>query len=227
MKILSLNLNKLNDLTELYDEIHADIYAFQECQLALPERTSINTLNVFRDRIKHQKNLAVFEKLWNDHFPWLTFPENYFDENELTINGIHFILINVHLAGFRSGLRNALMCILLKRLKASDLKDENVILLGDFNAQLVHGKATILEKNGSSFLEKILELGYFEPDGNHTDTATYYDASGFGYTYDHIFIKLIDAKHFQIKTTYYPASIDDWHWLSDHRGIILEIDYKD
>lgn len=227
MKILTLNLNKLNDLTQIKKDINADVYAFQECQLALPERTLINTLNIVGDKIKEKKELHTFETLWHENFPWLTFPENYFDEDSLILDGTRFILINVHLAGFRSGLRNALMCILLKRLKAIDLKQENIILVGDFNAQLVHGKATVLEKNGSLFLEKIKEMGYYEPLFDNAVTSTYYDTDGIGYTYDHIFIKLTDINAYHIKTSYYPTSPNPKNWFSDHRGIILEISHQD
>ena len=225
MKILSLNLNRNENLQSIKNEAQVDIYAFQESKIQLTGRTRINTINIVDSAIKKEK-LLEFEKIWNKFFPWLEFPENYFAESEIDYESFPFILINVHLAGFRSELRQLLMFVLLKRLNAEDLKFKNIILVGDFNAERVHGTATKQGLKGSRYLDEIIKIGFEElktENENLDDVKTFYDANKIGHRYDHAFIKYKEENtSYQIKVKYFPE--ENKTWFSDHRGIILEIE---
>lgn len=227
MKILSLNLNKNLNLQDIKNEAQANIYAFQESKFQLSGKTRINTINIIDDIIDKEKPVE-FEKIWKNFFPWLEFPENYFAESKIDYENFPFILINVHLAGFRSGLRQLLMFVLLERLKAEDLKSKNIILVGDFNAKIVEGIATKQEQNGSRYLVEIIKIGFKElktDSENLDDVKTFYDTCKVGHRYDHAFIKYKEENNsYQIHVNYFPE--DNKTWFSDHRGIILEIEKK-
>lgn len=226
MKILSLNLNR-KDFESVEEAVQADIYALQESKIQLAGRTRINTINIVNGAIKKEKPLE-FEKIWNNFFSWLEFPENYFAESEIDYESFPFILINVHLAGFRSELRQLLMFVLLERLNAEDLKSKNIILVGDFNAEIVHGNATKREQRGSRYIGEIIKIGFDElktENENLDDVKTFYDANGIGHRFDHAFIKYKEENtSYQVKVKYFPE--DNKVWLSDHRGIIIGIEKK-
>ena len=95
-------------------------------------------------------------------FFWLEYPENYIAENEISLSSSKFILINVHLAGFNSGKRYPLMLTLIERLEKDDLKNKNVILLGDFNAQNADNNDSKRLIEGSKYLKKIRDNGFEE-----------------------------------------------------------------
>lgn len=231
MKILSLNLNreKENQVTSILQKITVDIYAFQECKLNRGN-AHFNTINFDCKEGVMEKNGEKFEQIWEEAFPWIEFPQNYFAENEIENNGNTFVLINVHLAGFKSGLRHLLMYVLLERLKKEDLQSKTVILLGDFNGNSLRENecATALQKRISRFLDQLMKIGFdelkSEAEKIGNDEITYRDNNGIGYKVDHVYIKgengtMPDT----IKiVSYCPASIND-DWYSDHRGIILEI----
>ena len=225
MKILSLNLCGKNNIQDIKENVQADIYAFQESHLHLTGRTRINTVNVINDKCEKEK-MDKFEEIWEESFPWIEFPENYFAENKINIENISFTLINVHLAGFRSELRQLLMFVLLKRLKSEDLESENVILVGDFNAEQVQETSTKLQRRGSSYLDKIIKIGYkelkYENENMGQMIDTFRDKQMIGHRFDHAYVRYREKNPlFTIDVEYFPEG--DKKWFSDHRGIILKL----
>ncbi|WP_167957891.1 endonuclease/exonuclease/phosphatase family protein [Anaerosporobacter faecicola] len=225
---MNLNGNKDDILSNEKDNLKCDIYAYQESKYALPEKTRINTVIIGADNIIH-KNVNNFKDIWNEYFPWLTFPENYFSEYDyIDVNSkIIFKLINVHLAGFWSEKRHLLEFVLLQRLQQEELQNLNVILVGDFNAQKKYsGKKT----SGTLFLEKLENLGFDEKfstseENNNLVVPTYYNHED-GVRLDHIYIRCSHDFYNNVEVNYYPAYSDNEMSIecaSDHRGIILEL----
>lgn len=230
MKILSLNLNRNENWKCIMEESQANICSFQESKLLLYGRTWFNTINIINGEIEKNK-LLKFEELWKSYFPWQEFPENYFAENEIIFENKKFMLINVHIAGFGSGLRQLLMFVLLERLKLFDLKSNNVILLGDFNAKSINGTGTKKGRIGSLYLDEIVNLGFEEIINDEEKKTgafvdTYRDKENIGHRYDHVYIRYKDKDPlFKIDVKYFPEG--NKKWFSDHRGIIVNIYFKD
>lgn len=235
MKILSLNvnsekLNRVDSIDKLMKEYSAELYSFQECKYGLHGHDRINTVNYYNSG--YQKNSEVYKNIWNHYFSWLEYPENYIAENEISLDFSSFILINVHLVGFYSGKRYPLMLTLLERLEKVDLKNKNVILLGDFNAQNVGNNTEnkcLVE--GSEYLNKIRTKGFIElfMEGEKSPINTYFDKNNNGFRYDHVFVRLKEDSDIKVTIKdYFPESTSNKEeWYSDHRGIIIEIIERD
>ncbi len=234
MEILSLNvngekLNRVNNINGLMEECKTELYCFQECKYGLHKRDRINTVNYYNGNF--QKISKIYKNIWNRHFFWLEYPENYIAENEISLSSSKFILINVHLAGFNSGKRYPLMLTLIERLEKDDLKNKNVILLGDFNAQNADNNDSKRLIEGSKYLKKIRDNGFEElfMEDEKSPIATYIDNCDNAFRYDHVFVRLKEDSEIKVSIKdYFPNSkVNKENWYSDHRGIIIEIIEKD
>ena len=234
MEILSLNVNgekfnRVNSINELMNACNADLYCFQECKFGLHKKDRINTVNYYNS--DYQKNSKIYKSIWNRSFFWLEYPENYIAEKEISLNFSAFILINVHLAGFYSGKRYPLMLTLMERLEKDDLKNKNVIVLGDFNAQNADNTESKCLVEGSKYLNRIRDKGFNElfMEGEKTPIATYFDNSNNAFRYDHVFVRLKEDSEIKVSIKeYFPElNVNKEEWYSDHRGIIIEINERD
>lgn len=230
MKILSLNVNGATEdsTNNLMKQNKASIYCFQESKYGIRGNEKINTVNYYKEVL--EKENEKLSSIWNELFPWLEFPENYFAENIIKDEEgecAPFVLINVHLAGFYSGKRYPIMLTLLKRLQMEDLEGKNVILLGDFNAQKTSDNASKLARQGSEYIKLIENNRFVEilKDEKKEPIETYYDSKNNAFRYDHIFFRKGSTNNFNVLIKKYLPEVneDKNKWISDHRGIMIEV----
>lgn len=223
MRILSLNVNK-EDIRSIISDVKADIYCFQESRIDL-HGARINTVNIYNDKQLTKED--KLSRIWKDIVPWIEFPENYFAECEVKNENINFVLINVHLAGFYNK-RFSLMSTLLHRIKSNDIKNKNVIVLGDFNAQGIANTGNKKSIEGANYIKEIENEGFREvfKEGENNPSVTYYDKE-IGVRYDHVFFRKGTGDDISVKIDeYYPESTDENKWKSDHRGILISLNKR-
>ena len=129
LSIITQNLSgkyNENSVKKYMQAQKANIYAFQELK---QQRCKIAYLCINNSLEKNEADAVRAEEIWKEAFPWLDFKSGYYQEAEVTFGGKEITIIDFH-----SSLRYSaqMRYVLLKRI--SEVKNELVILLGDFNA---------------------------------------------------------------------------------------------
>lgn len=162
ISIISQNLfnypkkNKLgrNQIEWYKNKYSADIYAFQEYPVWGRGKT-FSTSFELSDK-DYQCDVQEAENVWKENFPWSDFPDTYWRELLITFKGVPVRIINVHISARYT---DQIRLVLLKRL--GQLRDEAVILLGDFNAAFSYQTNKVIAEN-DLFLSMIVAQGYKE-----------------------------------------------------------------
>lgn len=149
------NCPKPNEFTpEKYIKSYkADYYAFQEYP---GNKTRFCTMIVNKDNQLISSGTEAASTIWNSDFPWMDFRDGYWSEAQLEIENIKIHIINIHIGPYYTQM---LRCVLIKRLH--QLKDSNVILVGDFNAAFSYQTEKVI-KDHEVFLNCLLSQGYTE-----------------------------------------------------------------
>lgn len=188
LSIITQNLNGRFDYKSIteYTKVHkANIYAFQELKSGKSYITDI----LIDDHLKNKyKDSDDAKKLWEDAFPWLDFKSGYWKEWGIEFAGKKIRIINVHCSPTYT---NSMRYTLLKMLDESNIKNELVILLGDFNAAFKNQTETNIKEN-HKFLSLITQdLKYKELLANaETENKPHFtfQYKGKRKKLDHIFI---------------------------------------
>lgn len=232
LSIITQNLDgKLNDINikEYMEKYVADIYAFQELRRG---RYNVTDFKVSRQcvyKVDDRENDKA-KKLWDDAFPWMEFRSGYWMESNIKIGNEKVIIINFHSSCYYS---SELRYILLKRLDG--LQNENIILLGDFNAAFKYQTMKNIKEN-DNFLSIIIEKGFIElcaSNENKNNPHYTHMHKGELKKLDHIFVSKCFNKKFKDYRIDYIDEVNrnfkkNTNISTDHSGIrlMLEFEYK-
>jgi len=195
------NIKGLGQVDSYRNNYEADIYAFQE----YPEWGRGKTFyTTFYDNDGENKgSVNETKNLWNVYFPWSEFPKRYWSEVDVHFNSVKLRVINVHITSIY---QDQLRFVLLKRLE--QLKNEPVILLGDFNAAFSYQAENVVQGN-DLFLTLITDIGYKEICGEMEDNKNPH------YTYA---LKLSKTKLWEKKKLdhiFVSSKLDELGWKID------------
>lgn len=215
LKIITQNLHR-NFNQEYMNLYEADIYAFQELKTGHLAITKILNKESQDYIIEYKGNDRVHE-LSLEYFPWWEFRSGYWMEEHILYQNKKISLINIHISPYYS---TFLRFLLLKRLE--DLENQNVILVGDFNAAFDYQSENSVPDNHAYLGYLIKTYGYFElcsKEENVKPHYTYFDQKKNGKKLDHIFVSqtLFDQlKDYQIT---YIDEVTQNSIHTDHSGI--------
>lgn len=148
------NSKGLGQIKAYLNNYKADVYAFQEYPEWGRGKTFYTTF--YDNNGENRGSIKEAEKIWYKYFPWSDFPQRYWTEADVHFNNVKIKIINVHIT---SSYQDQLRFVLLKRL--DQLVNEQVILLGDFNAAFSYQTENIIRGN-DLFLSLITDKGYKE-----------------------------------------------------------------
>lgn len=257
ISIICQNLYKgstKSDVQNYINDYPADIYAFQE----IPRNTEMKhylvetpedivtfcsgfIVNKEKGVIGNYSN-GEAEKIWDEAFKdiYKSFRSAYWLEKEICLNNLKITIINVHCAPTYTV---EFRYVLMNRLK--QLKNRNVILLGDFNAAK-NDQTEYPKEDGNLFLRTIEKSGFTELLSNTENEPQYtlaYNHKVKGWKkkkVDHIFVsnsllECLETKGWSYSIEYihdvnvnidklgYKKSIKKFNAFTDHSGIRLSI----